>query len=248
MIAPVFYSNLLDMDTARIATLLAPFLEQPLTPAQLERVAIYIELLQRWNARINLTAIRKEEDIVTRHFGESFFLARHVMSAHSSVSVEGNPSRPDRGEWFRAVDIGSGAGFPALPLKIWSPNIDLTLIESNQKKVTFLREVCRTLGLENVEVVGKRVEVVAGDPSFARTNLVTLRAVERFESILPHAESLLVEDGVLALLIGASQLPILAARGNLRWGKPVAVPNSESRVLSIATFLRSGKTSHLSSQ
>ncbi len=71
------------MDTAQISALLEPFLEQPLSPPHLDRILTYINLLQRWNARINLTAIRHEDEIVTRHFGESFFLARHLFPASS---------------------------------------------------------------------------------------------------------------------------------------------------------------------
>ena len=67
------------MDTARIAALLEPFLLQPLPDAALEQISTYIDLLRRWNARINLTAVRSPEAIVTRHFGESFFLARHLF-------------------------------------------------------------------------------------------------------------------------------------------------------------------------
>ena len=67
------------MDTARIAALLEPYLERPLSPSQLQQISLYIELLLRWNARINLTAIRNEEEIVSRHFGESLFLARHLF-------------------------------------------------------------------------------------------------------------------------------------------------------------------------
>ena len=67
------------MDTARIAALLEPFLEQSLSPIQLDQISTYIDLLLRWNARINLTAIRDPEEIVTRHFGESLFMARHLF-------------------------------------------------------------------------------------------------------------------------------------------------------------------------
>ena len=67
------------MDPALIAALLEPFLDRPLSPAQLGQISTYIDLLLRWNARINLTAIREPEEIVTRHFGESFFLARHLF-------------------------------------------------------------------------------------------------------------------------------------------------------------------------
>src|SRR5215471_15009208 len=67
------------VNSARIATLLEPFLENPLAPHALEQVSTYIDLLQRWNSRVNLTAVRSEDEIVTRHFGESLFLARHVF-------------------------------------------------------------------------------------------------------------------------------------------------------------------------
>ena len=89
------------MDTARIAALLEPFLEQPLPQSQLDQISIYIDLLLRWNARINLTAIRHEEEIVTRHFGESFFLARHLFPASvartllsATADTTGQPAIP----------------------------------------------------------------------------------------------------------------------------------------------------------
>src|ERR1022692_2652487 len=160
------------MDTARIAALLDPFLDRELDPNQLTQISTYIDLLLRWNARINLTAIRHPEEIVTRHFGESFFLARHLFPASvertppsaPDVSLEqastvrhsnrleaqlgAQDSRPVRSELgarssqlTRVLDLGSGAGFPALPLKIWAPHIHLVLVESNHKKVAFLREV-----------------------------------------------------------------------------------------------------------
>ena len=228
------------MDTARIATLLAPFLAQPLSPSQLDQISTYVDLLLRWNARINLTAIRNEDEIVTRHFGESFFLAGHVLTDETVESEPacpsaGDPSQRCVGEPFRVADIGSGAGFPAVPLKMWSPAIDLTLIESNHKKATFLREVARTLGLKGVEVRSERAESLASDPSFRRTQLVTLRAVEHFESILPQAEALLAANGTVALLIGSAQLPLLKRRTQLTWNSPIPVPQSNTRVLSTGT-------------
>jgi len=83
------------MDTARIAALLEPFLDQPLSPLQLDQISIYIDLLQRWNARINLTAIRHQDEIVTRHFGESLFLARHLFSDFSQLRHLERPCHPD---------------------------------------------------------------------------------------------------------------------------------------------------------
>src|ERR1700693_3185749 len=85
------------MDTARIAALLQPFLEQSLPSSTLDQISIYIDLLLRWNARINLTAIRHPEEIVTRHFGESFFLARHLFPP---------PCHPERSQ-TRSEAIGS---------------------------------------------------------------------------------------------------------------------------------------------
>jgi 16S rRNA (guanine527-N7)-methyltransferase len=249
------------MDTARIAALLEPFLEQSLSSSQLEQISIYIDLLLRWNARINLTAIRKEEEVVTRHFGESFFMARHlfpsdVPDSASVPALEGVPSKlrlggdvsGSTGYWVlgtdhqplttdhctpRVLDIGSGAGFPALPLKIWAPPIYLTLIESNHKKAAFLREVARALTLTNINVISDRAETLSARPDFPRADVVTLRAVEHFETILPQAVTFLASNGTLALLIGAAQIPHLTPLTTLQWRPPIPVPKSHSRVLSI---------------
>jgi len=211
------------MDITRISALLRPFLEEPLSSKQLEQVSIYIDILVRWNSRVNLTAIRSPEEIVTRHFGESFFLARHLFPQNEQGTGKGR----------RVLDIGSGAGFPGLPLKIWNQAIDLGMIESNQKKATFLREATRTLGLENVVVRMDRAQTLATDPSFPRSDLVTFRAVENFEKILDLALTLLVPGGRLALLLGASQKESLSKAQSVRWQEPILVPQSASRVLMI---------------
>jgi 16S rRNA (guanine527-N7)-methyltransferase len=254
------------MDTARIAALLQPFLEPSrLDPAQLDQISIYIDLLQRWNARINLTAIRNENEIVTRHFGESFFLARHLFpkgtqagrsnegETDASGSDAGEPHTPPApagstgnrqlatGNCCHVLDIGSGAGFPALPLKIWAPAIRLTLIESNHKKATFLREAARALTLTNINVITDRAETYAKQiqahpenyPNMTRPDIVTLRAVEHFESILQTAATLLPPTGRLALLIGTTQLPHLTTLSTLTWSDPIHVPESHSRELLI---------------
>jgi 16S rRNA (guanine(527)-N(7))-methyltransferase RsmG len=148
------------VNSSRIAALLEPFLNRPLTPTQIKQTSIYIDLLLRWNARINLTAVRNSEEIVPRHFGESFFLARHVFP-EPTLATERDCSRPAARSSQRVVDLGSGAGFPGLPLKIWEPEIHLTLIESNHKKAAFLREVVRALTLANVDVMAERAESLA---------------------------------------------------------------------------------------
>jgi len=283
------------MQPDRIAALLAPFLdqtrdgsrsapsrEQGLTTSDLASISTYIDLLLRWNARINLTAIRDPEEIVTRHFGESLFAARllfpprvHVgadalvrpaeqSSAASTVLDAASGSDPDRGraalqrrvspeegkgafapEAQTLADLGSGAGFPGLPIKLWTPDMNLTLIESNQKKATFLREVVRALTLTSVNILNARAQdlierpaegLVDNQPGSSRSfDVVTLRAVERFEAILPVAATLVAPEGRLALLIGSTQLELaVAALPMLSWGNPVPIPLSRSRVVAIA--------------
>ena len=228
------------MDAARIAALLDPFLNQPLPSPALEQISIYIDLLLRWNARINLTAIRNPEEIVTRHFGESFFLASHLFPecvARTLLSAQGLPPSKEADGMpphLRVLDLGSGAGFPALPLKIWSPNIHLILIESNHKKAAFLREVVRSLTLTDVNVITDRAEtLVIKDPPQA--DVVTLRAIERFDSVLPLAIRFLAPSARLALLIGANQLPNLTS--TIQWDPPISIPQSHSRVLAIGIHI-----------
>ena len=201
------------MDQTLISRLLEPFLTEPLSAAQLNNISTYIDILLRWNSRINLTAIRNPEEIVTRHFGESLFCARHLaLSACSHV-----------------IDIGSGAGFPGLPIKIFSPEISLSLIESNQKKVAFLREVIRTLDLKDAAVFPGRAEDFT--PS-SPNNIVTLRAVERFSEILPTALRLVGPEGSQALLVGEAQVHSAHDLApDASWATPIPIPLSQHRVL-----------------
>jgi 16S rRNA (guanine527-N7)-methyltransferase len=223
------------MENARIAELLAPFLKASLrdqhradaptelSPVQLGLISMYIDVLAAWNARVNLTAVSEPEEVVTRHFGESIFAARHIFPAASSGTdvAEAAP---------HVIDVGSGAGFPGLPIKIWAPRIDLTLIESNQKKATFLREVVRKLELDGVEVFAGRAETNPGP----KGQVVTLRAVERFELILPVAAGLVDLGGRLAMLVGESQLYELSdLLPDVKWSEPVRMPLSSSRVMII---------------
>jgi 16S rRNA (guanine527-N7)-methyltransferase len=203
----------------------APAGEEPavLSPAQLHLISTYIDILLRWNARINLTAIRDPEDIVTRHFGESLLAARHLFPVSSSVS---SVSSVVKGVHSLA-DVGSGAGFPGLPIKLWAPHISLTLIESNHKKAAFLREVARALTLTNVNIQNARAETLT-----ATFDTVTLRAVERFEHILPTAAALVAPAGRLAVLISTAQCDqAVAILPHFRWSVPVPVPQSSSRIL-----------------
>jgi 16S rRNA (guanine527-N7)-methyltransferase len=208
------------MTPSDIASLLVPYVEtsEPgldLPETLLARLSAYLDLLLRWNARTNLTAVRVPEEIVTRHFGESLFAARQILPAGNSSLT------PDT----RLADVGSGAGFPGLPIKLWVPQVQVALIESQQKKATFLREVVRALGLTGVEVRCTRAEQVT-----ETFDLVTLRAVESFDAIV--AARLVRPGGRLGLLIGEDQtdrardvLPVV------QWDKPVPIPNSLRRVV-----------------
>lgn len=209
------------METSRIAELLQPFLAtygKPalLSEAQLNLISMYVDLLLRWNARINLTSVRRPEDVVTRHFGESLFAARHLFP------------RPDT--CSSLTDVGSGAGFPGVPIKLWAPQIRLTLIESNNKKVAFLRQLARSLTLTAIDVFPGRAEAYAGPAG----DFVTLRAVERFSRALPAATRLLAPGGRLALLIGKAQVAEAAELlPTFSWEAPLPLPLSATRVLLI---------------
>jgi len=231
------------MEQARIAELLAPFLNSSAdesnagdtntgptlnTQDLIPHISTYIDILLRWNSRINLTAIRDPEEIVTRHFGESLFAARHLLSR--------TPSATSALKVYRVADIGSGAGFPGLPIKLWAPHISLTLIESNHKKATFLKEITRSLTLTDVNIQNTRAETIA-ETIRVRYDLVTLRAVERFETILPTAAALVAPAGRLALLISSAQEPSTrTSLPNLQWLPPIPIPHSRARVLAVAQF------------
>ena len=209
------------MQAARIAELLEPFLPDADDPQSamddtlLLRISTYIDILARWNAHFNLTAVRDEDEIITRHFGESFFAARHLFPRRSALAG------------VTAADLGSGAGFPGIPIKLWAPEISMTLIESNHKKATFLREVVRALTLTDIDIQNARAEDLR--QSF---NLVTLRAVEHFSRVLPVAARLTSAGGRLALLIGSSQVDeAKAILLEFSWQAPIRIIASESRVI-----------------
>jgi 16S rRNA (guanine527-N7)-methyltransferase len=200
------------VDPATIAALLRPFVE--LSSEQLAQTSMYVDLLLKWNAKVNLTAVRNPDEIITRHFGESFFAAARLAPLRDT-----------------AIDLGSGAGFPGLPLAMFTPHVQVTLIESNGKKAAFLSEVISALGLGNARVFSQRAESYP-----AKADLVTMRAVEKFERALPVALDLVRDGGRLALMIGASQVArakMLAAQ--LRWQEAVAIPGGHSRVLAVGT-------------
>jgi len=200
------------MEIPALRDLLAPCVPAAeLDDQLLESVKVHLDLLIRWNQRMNLTALRSPEEMVIRHFGESLFAARHLFSRDSRQDV---------------FDLGSGAGFPGLPMKYWAPQLQLTLVEAHGKKATFLREVARALHLSELKVLNARAETVSQQAS-----LVTLRAVEKFENVLAIAARLVAPGGRLAILIGESQRQ--RAVSLLPPGECAAInlPASEQRIL-----------------
>jgi 16S rRNA (guanine527-N7)-methyltransferase len=194
------------LSEASIAGLLAPYLGSEGSAVLYGQLSTYLDLLLKWNARTNLTAIRDPEEIVRRHFGESLFAGRHVSKCNT------------------LLDFGSGAGFPGLPIQLLHPGIAVTLAESQNKKATFLREVVRTLGLKT-EVWSARVETM---PTDRRFDVVALRAVDHMEVALPAAMQRIADGGELALLTSVGLVP--------EGGRDLALPNSVSGVVHLKTF------------
>jgi len=198
------------LSASRIQKLLQPFGLQ-LDSHQVSQLKTYLELLLRWNARINLTAIRNAEECVTRHFGESLFLSCHEQL---------------RG---RLLDIGSGAGFPGLALKIIFPKLETTLLEPVAKKRAFLKEVARQCDFEKVVVSSQRLEEISG--SDLRFDTATARAVGQIERLVTQAASILVQDGKFHLWLSREQAASLKRHTALQWVRQVDIPLSRGRVI-----------------
>ena len=203
------------METHEIAELLRPYVQ--LEQDQLILTSTYINILLKWNARINLTAILDPVEIVKRHFGESYFAAKVLGDQRSLGCV---------------IDLGSGAGFPGIPLAISQSEATVTLIESNGKKVAFLGEILGSLGLKNVSIFSGR-----GENFQNSVDLVVMRAVEEFEQAIDTAAGLVKKGGRLGLLIGEMQIDVAKARlPGAVWNDPVLIPESKSRVLLVGNL------------
>jgi len=170
----------------------------------------YLELLTRWNARVNLTSIRNEEGILSRHFVECIACACALPTEIRTL-----------------LDFGSGAGFPGIPIALVRTEIAVTLAESQAKKAAFLREVLRTL-LVPAQVFSGRAEGI--NKTF---DCVTLRAVDRMENAIKSASGLVSPGGWLALMATreeAGNFQRMAGSG-FEWEPLIALPNSETGVV-----------------
>jgi 16S rRNA (guanine527-N7)-methyltransferase len=185
-------------------------LGEPLLAEELaERFGAYAALLMRWNARMNLTAVRGPEGILRRHMVESIVCARLLPAGVRGL-----------------LDFGSGAGFPGIPIALCRPEIAVTLGESQGKKAAFLREVVRVLGLQ-AKVFGGRAETLG-----EQFGCVTLRAVDRMGEAMRVAAGLVEEGGWLAVLTTRSdQEPIEGWAGAGFGWESRDLPGSEERIL-----------------
>jgi len=201
------------LDETRLRQLLEPF-GLDLSSAQADQILDYLNLLLRWNQKINLTAIRDPEECVTRHFGESLFLARH-MELHGSL-----------------LDIGSGAGFPGLALKITFPRISVTLLEPTARKRAFLKEAARTCGFDQVEVRGERLEDLARATPAQAFDFATMRAVGSLNVLVPLAAQCLKPNGSLLLWLTQDQSAQLASiASDLAWSEPLPIPLTRTGIV-----------------
>ena len=172
----------------------------------------YIKILLQWNEKLNLTAIRDPLEILVRHFCESMFGAVAVPIGNG-----------------RLADIGSGPGFPGIPLKIMRPDLELFLVESNIKKGTFLAEVVRELGLKDARVLISRYEELGEE--LAPLDYVCSRAVGEFGTFLEWAGSERVSAATAILWIGGRDLEEVKKASGWEWQEPIPVPQSLRRYL-----------------
>lgn len=201
------------IDATRLRQLLGPF-DLDLSPQQAGQTLAYLHLLLHWNQKINLTAIRDPEECVTRHFGESLFLSRH---AHLQGTL---------------LDIGSGAGFPGLALKIAFPDLSVTLLEPVAKKRAFLKETARVCAFSQVSVRSDRLEELARATPPPQFDFATMRAVGNLEQFVPLAAQCLRPNGRLLLWLSQQQADTLGSiPAGLTWTAPLPIPLTQSGVV-----------------
>jgi len=190
--------------------------ELPAYDGQVLQIQQYIRILLAWNEKMNLTAIRDPLEILYRHFCE-------CMYAAVTIPLEKG----------RLADVGSGGGFPGLALKIIQPGLQVFLVESNIKKVTFLAEVIRELGLSDAQVLARRYEELGEE--VAPLDYVCSRALGEFPSFLEWARSEQIAAKQVILWIGARDLPEVKKIRTWDWREPIPVPNSLRRLLLVGT-------------
>jgi 16S rRNA (guanine527-N7)-methyltransferase len=205
----------------QVLAALAPFGVQ-LSDDQIAKVQAYVPLLLKWNKLTSLTSITDPAEIVSRHFGESMYAA-------TLLPVENG----------RLVDIGPGAGFPGLALKIFKPDLHVVLIESNKKKSAFLAEVVRALKLTEVEIHPVRFGDVR--PGADLANFITARAIGGFPALLRWSRSALSHRGHLILWVGGEDITSIANSEGWIWNPPSRIPESQRRFILVGRYTGESK-------
>jgi len=176
----------------------------------------YISVLLRWNKKIALTTITDPLSIVRFHFGESMFGASAV------------PIRKGR-----LADVGTGAGFPGLPLKLLLPSLDLVLIESNAKRASFLSECVRELNVNGIEVLRGRFEDIKSiGPGF---DFITARALGGYSDLVRWSQSQLTPKGSLVLWLGQRDAMEIREASSFNWRSTLPITGSDRRVILIGS-------------
>jgi 16S rRNA (guanine527-N7)-methyltransferase len=203
----------LSLTDGQIESALSPFRVR-LSVDQIGQIREYIQLLLKWNRSTNLTSILDPMEILARHFGESMFVC-------SLMPVEN----------CRLADVGSGAGFPGLALKIACPSLHVSLIESNKKKCAFLSEVVRALDLRNVMVLPARFDEIRVASDFAE--IITARALGGFSDLLRWTRAALVRRGHAILWLGGEDTTIVSGTPGWLWQPAIRIPESQRRFIMI---------------
>lgn len=209
-------------DPAEIESSVAAKLVQPLPAKAYDLLAQYLDLLYRWNQRMNLTAVRDPRILMKLHLAECLLAAQQIPADVESV-----------------LDFGSGTGLPGIPIQIVRPNLRVTLAESQKKKAAFLQEALRTLDLSQASVHAGRVEDLPVGQTF---DLVTLRAVDRMQEALASAATRIrppqrARKGWCLVLSTHAAAEAIQARlfapesPTIDWQPSQSVPATDQRVL-----------------
>jgi 16S rRNA (guanine527-N7)-methyltransferase len=192
-----------------------------LSSKQLEQFQLYFKLLVEWNEKMNLTAITEEEEVYLKHFYDSITAAFYV-NLKEPISI---------------CDVGAGAGFPSIPLKICFPHLKITIVDSLQKRITFLNELAKQLGLSDVYFYHDRAETFGQSTSFRESfDMVTARAVARLSVLSELCLPLVKVDGQFVAMKGASakdelvqgKVAIKVLGGELKEEHQFKLPTEES--------------------
>lgn len=208
---PRLRSSALSLSPAQIQAILEPYYSA--APVDIcVKIKKYIDLLYFWNRKISLTAIDKEEEVVRFHFGESVFALTVEDFTHG-----------------RLADVGSGAGFPGLAIKLFHPDIALTLIEPNKKKCAFLNEVARKLKFSNVDVLCTTFE--SSQIQSGTLGYVASRALGKTGKLLDWAKDKLAPDGRAVLWASAVDAGEITQTHGWNWAKAAKIPATTQRLI-----------------